>query len=71
MFISHIHTESGDHYLVGPWSKKPTANEILDTFGNDHPEEADLLEEMIERGDLDKKSIKAIKLPDEPGVVSL
>ncbi len=59
MYIGLLHTESGDRYLIGPWTDKPTKQAAMDLFGEDHPEEADYCEEL-------GTTIWLFKLPDTP-----
>lgn len=61
MYIGLLHTESGDRYLIGPWTEKPTQEAAMDFFGEDNPEEADLCEEI-------GIQIKILKLADKPKV---
>lgn len=46
VWVAYAHTESGDRYLLGPFSHKPTPDECHTMFRSFCEEEADYMEEI-------------------------
>lgn len=38
MWIAYVHTESGDHYFLGPWFIKPDGEQIAEVLGEEEAE---------------------------------
>lgn len=73
MFIVPYTSESGDHFLFGPFDDVPTHEEVLEVFQDIAPDEADYIEEMVDDGMWGADSpFYAYRLPDdtdEPGSI--
>lgn len=65
MWIALFTSESSDHYLVGPFNKKPTQNECAEVFRKQYEEEAEYSYDQV------GCRFIIVQLGDEPEVITV
>lgn len=72
MWVALFTSESCDHYMIGPFSSKPTPAQIFRLFQSHHEEEAEYLMTMLTgKPDADPERVETfgfqlVQLPDIP-----
>lgn len=71
MYIVPFTSESGDHYIIGPFPQIPSHEEVLNTFTRLNPAEGEYVKELCEGGAWDPNPFTAYPLPENPGLLDL
>lgn len=68
MYVVPFVSESGDHYIMGPFKEYPSTEQVLDVLLKDCPDEGEYVRQLIAKGTYSKDPFRVLKLPRTPGI---